>query len=342
MVEGAFRTLAGDDAGWGLPLLALWAVPLAAAFGRGRAVFRAAWAVLALTPVPLLFGAAAVAATLVPDGSFARVSPALVFWAVIAACYGGVLLLGPRTGLPVWAQTAAKFAAPAACIVGLIAGNFGHLSLLREYAAQPDVFWNAFQTHLALSLAAVVSGTVVGAMTGWAAHRFSRFRKPAFLILNVVQTLPSLALFGLLIVPMAALGWGGIGPAPALVALGLYAAFPIARATLTAFDHIDPAVIDAARGLGMGPAALFARIEFPLALPVVLDGVRLASVQAVGNTVVAALIGAGGLGSLVFTGLGQYAPDLILLGTLPVIGLAWGLDVVWAAILGTLARRRRP
>jgi osmoprotectant transport system permease protein len=129
---------------------------------------------------------------------------------------------------------------------------------------------------------------------------------------------------------------------PALIALGLYAAFPIARSTLTAFDHLDPAVIDAGRGLGMGRWQLFSRVQLPLALPVVLEGVRTSSVQAVGNTVVAALIGAGGLGSLIFFGLGQFAPDLILLGTIPVVVLALVLDLIWALILGLLARRVRP
>jgi osmoprotectant transport system permease protein len=157
----------------------------------------------------------------------------------------------------------------------------------------------------------------------------------------LVQTLPSLALFGLLILPLAAVGVGGIGQAPALVALSLYAAFPIARSTLTALENLDPAVLDSARGLGMGRGQLFLRVQVPLALPVVLEGVRTASIQTIGNTVVAALIGAGGLGSLVFFGLGQFAPDLILLGALPVMVLALGLDMLWSVALGYLNRRVR-
>ncbi len=195
--------------------------------------------------------------------------------------------------------------------------------------------------HLVLSGVAVAVGAVLGTGLGWAAHRLVRFRQPAFFFLNLVQTLPSLALFGLLIVPLAALGFGGIGAAPALVALSLYAAFPVARSTLTALDHLDAAVLDAGRGLGMTRGQLFLRVQVPLALPVVLEGIRTASVQAVGNTVVAALIGAGGAGEPHLPRAGTVRPDLILLGTLPVMALALGLDQAWALALGGLTRRVR-
>ena len=122
--------------------------------------------------------------------------------------------------------------------------------------------------------------------------------------------------------------WGvqGIGALPALIALSLYAALPVARNTLTALEHMDPAVLDAGRGMGLSSLQLGLRVVVPLAWPSVLAGIRVATVQTVGNTVVAALIGAGGLGTFVFQGLGQTAMELVLAGTLPVVALALAAD----------------
>jgi osmoprotectant transport system permease protein len=135
---------------------------------------------------------------------------------------------------------------------------------------------------------------------------------------------------------LAALGVGGVGPAPAVVALVLYALLPIVRNTAAGLAGVDRAVIDAARGMGLTRHQLFWQIELPLALPVLLAGLRIVVVQTIGLAVVAALIGAGGLGTFVFEGLGQYALDLVLLGALPAIFLALAADFV----LQTLAAMR--
>jgi len=343
IVEGTDRFLWSDDAGVGALLLGLWALPLVVALAgaRQRTVARVGWAAWLALPVALVGTAGLVALPLSPEGSFARISPSWAFWVTLLGAWAGVVILAPRTEFSRGVRIVGAAAFPVACVVGVAIGLFSGLSLGKEYEAQAGVFWAEAKTHLILSGAAVGVGAALGTLLGWTAHRLVRFRAPVFFLLNVVQTLPSLALFGLLIVPMAALGLGGIGPAPALVALGLYAAFPVARSTLTAFDHLDRAVLDAGRGLGMGRGQIFLRIQVPLALPVVLEGIRTASVQAVGNTVVAALIGAGGLGSLIFLGLGQFAPDLILLGTLPVVVLALGVDQIWAGALALLTRRVR-
>jgi osmoprotectant transport system permease protein len=106
----------------------------------------------------------------------------------------------------------------------------------------------------------------------------------------------------------------------------------VARNTLTALQHLDPAVLDAGRGMGLSSLQLGLRVVVPLAWPSVLAGIRVATVQTVGNTVVAALIGAGGLGTFVFQGLGQTAMELVLVGTLPVVALALAADLLlgWA------------
>jgi osmoprotectant transport system permease protein len=141
---------------------------------------------------------------------------------------------------------------------------------------------------------------------------------------------------------LRALGIGGVGPAPAIIALTLYALLPIARNTLAGIGGVPGASIDAARGMGMTDRQVFRQVEVPLALPVLLAGLRVVTVQAIGLAVVAALIGAGGLGSFVFEGLGQYATDLVLLGALPAIVLALAVDFLLRLAAATLGRRYAP
>jgi osmoprotectant transport system permease protein len=118
----------------------------------------------------------------------------------------------------------------------------------------------------------------------------------------------------------------------------MYALLPVVRNTYTAFRIIDAAVIDAGKGMGMNRRQLFFTVELPVALPVILGGIRIAGVQTVGNTAVAALIGAGGLGQFIFQGLGEAAPDLILLGAISTVALALAAD----GLFGTLAKISRP
>ena len=141
---------------------------------------------------------------------------------------------------------------------------------------------------------------------------------------------------------LARLGIGGIGMAPALIALVLYALLPVVRSTVAGIGGVDSAVVDAARGMGMTRRQRFWRVELPLAAPVLLAGLRIVTVQAIGLAVVAALIGAGGLGSFVFEGLGQYAADLVLLGALPAIGLALAADFLLQSATALLYRRTVP
>ncbi|MEE9365073.1 MAG: ABC transporter permease, partial [Dehalococcoidales bacterium] len=133
-------------------------------------------------------------------------------------------------------------------------------------------------------------------------------------------------------------GIRGVGVAPALIALIVYSLLPIVRNTFVGLRQLDPAVIDAGLGMGMSRPQVFRRLEVPLAAPLVLEGVRMASVQAVGLAAVAALIGAGGLGWFIFQGLGQAAPDLIILGAIPIIVLALVVD----AVMRTVVRASTP
>ena len=227
-----------------------------------------------------------------------------------------------------------------------VAGSFDALSIAREYAGRRLLFADALSRHVALVAGSVGLAVVIGFPLGVVAARSPRLENPLFAVLNLLQTIPSIALFGLLIVPLsalaaavpqlAAIGVGGIGVAPAIVALVLYALLPVVRNTAVGLAGVDGAVIEAGRGMGLTSWQIFRQVEVPLALPVLLAGLRIVTVQAIGLAVVAALIGAGGLGTFVFEGLGQYAVDLVLLGALPAIFLALAADFILQTLSAAL------
>lgn len=227
----------------------------------------------------------------------------------------------------------------AAIAVMALSGHFSQLSLAREYAARRGEFGDALIRHCGLVLVSVVIALAIGAPLGIGVARRPTAASGVFSALNLLQTIPSVALFGLLIAPLSALGIGGIGAAPAIIALVLYSLLPVVRNTQAGITGVDPAVIDAARGMGLTQNQILWRIELPLGLPVFLAGLRIVTVQAMGLTVVAALIGAGGLGTFVFQGIGQYALDLVLLGALPTILLALAADFTLALIAALFQRK---
>jgi osmoprotectant transport system permease protein len=233
-----------------------------------------------------------------------------------------------------------------------VSGTFDDLSVMREYAVRRSAFAAELGRHCVIVTAALIPAVLIGAPLGLLAARQSRTAGPIFVTLNILQTIPSVALFGLLIAPLSALakaapalaafGVGGIGIAPALIALVLYALLPIVRNTHAGVTGVDAALLEAARGMGMTSAQIFWQVERPLAAPVFLAGVRIVMVQTIGLAVVAALIGAGGLGTFVFQGLGQYAIDLILLGAVPAILLALAADFTLKIFIELTAQRSAP
>jgi osmoprotectant transport system permease protein len=317
-----------------------------------RALQRAA-ALLAGGIFLLLLAASgqAAASLAVSAPSLARISLGAGFWILLGTSALALVDALQRAGAGPGARFAVIAVLAGAAAVMAHAGLFDALSLAREYKTRHDLFATALVRHVVLVAAAVGPAVLVGVPLGVALVRHPRRQGPIFAILNLLQTIPSIALFGLLLVPLSALanavptlaqlGVGGIGPAPAVIALILYALLPIVRNSVAGIAGVDPAVIDAARGMGMTRRQLFWRVELPLALPLLLAGLRIVTVQAVGLAVVAALIGAGGLGSFVFEGLGQYAADLVLLGALPAIGLALAADFL-LQMLSALASPRPP
>jgi osmoprotectant transport system permease protein len=200
------------------------------------------------------------------------------------------------------------------------------------------VFWREAGAHLVLAVGSLAAAVVVGLPLGVLMERRRGLRAPALNTLNAIQTIPSIALFGMLIGPLgwvsnhvpgaAALGVHGIGAAPAFLALFLYSLLPMAANTVVGLDNVPRDVVDAARGMGMTSRQQLFSVELPLALPVILTGVRIVLVQNIGLATIAALIGGGGFGVFVFAGLGQTAPDLILLGALPTVLLAFAAAIV--------------
>ena len=138
----------------------------------------------------------------------------------------------------------------------------------------------------------------------------------------------------------AALGVSGIGAAPAVVALFLYSLLPVVANTVVGLKRVSQAAVEAARGMGMTGWQILSRIELPLALPVILTGIRVVLVQNIGMVTIAALIGGGGLGTFVFQGIGQTAIDLVLLGAIPIVALAFSAAVLLDALVEVLERKR--
>lgn len=281
---------------------------------------------------------------LTPKGDgLARIAPGAGFWvlvgayALLAADALTRLRLGPWPRLAILALV----------VIGICAllwsGAWNELSLLKEYASRHEAFWREGRTHVLLAFGSLIVACVVGIPLGIACYRHRRLRTIVLNILNAVQTIPSIALFGLLIAPLgalaaampilAAVGVSGIGVAPAMVALFLYSLLPVVANTVVGLLGVPEGANDAAMGMGMTDGQRLVAVELPLAFPVILTGIRIVLVQNIGIATIAALIGGGGFGVFVFQGIGQTAMDLVLLGAVPTVGLAFASAVILDAFV---------
>ncbi|MDL2345263.1 ABC transporter permease, partial [Deinococcus sp. MIMF12] len=230
-----------------------------------------------------------------------------------------------------------------------LAGGLSSWSVWQEGQVEAARLGQELAQHVRLTAAALGLSVLIGGPLAVWSVRQPGAGQVVLAVTGAVQTLPSLALLGLLIAPLGALsqavpalrslGVSGIGTAPALVALTLYGLLPVVRNGVAALRGVDAGTLDAGRGMGMTPGQLFWRVQLPLALPVWLAGLRQATVLLIGVTAVAALIGAGGLGVYIFRGLNASATDLILLGALPACLLAIVADAAWRGLEAGLARR---
>ena len=232
--------------------------------------------------------------------------------------------------------------------IALAQGWLDRLALVREYRNRQASFFDALIDHIVLVGLAVSASLIIAVALALWMRRAPHIRQGTLGVLSFIQTIPSLALFGLLLAPLAwlaasypllgELGIQGIGRTPALLALVGYSLLPMTRNTYIALESVDDSVIESARGMGMKPGQIFFQVRLPLALPLLIEGVRITSVQAIGLAAVAALVGAGGLGTFIFQGLGQAAMNLVMLGALPIVIMAMLLDVLLKALSGALSR----
>lgn len=416
---------------WAAALLALWALIalLAVIPWRGRAWLTALLVSSALVTALLFVGSVARDLT---DGApaSARVSLEGGVWLTFLACY--ITMFGASN--EVRPKLRALLVAPGLIAVAwlVVSGGLSDLGLARELANQGSDLGAELARHLALSGTSLLVATLIGVPAAIAAARSESVARWVLPGTGLVQTLPSLALFGLLVSPLAQLGRGltvgsafwlvlagfasllalaawrraagqrneppgpalrtlrallrfvpvapgvllavilavvvnaavgallgagtapawpaldaplasvgvrGIGSAPALIALTLYALLPIVRNSYTGLKGVPNAATEAGRGMGMSPRQLLLRVQLPLALPLVVEGLRAAAVLTIGTTTVAYLIGAGGLGVFIQRGIDQVVPDLVLLGAIPIILLALVADGLLRALGAALTPR---
>lgn len=333
----------------GLVLLAILVASGLVALFKSPLPARLVASVAALASLALLIGVSATHLT--PEGNtFARISPASGFWISIFAF---TLLLADvltRLQLSPLGRVAVLFVAAAAIWALLVSGAWDGLSIMKEYFNRADVFWNEARRHVALALGSLVGAVLVGLPLGILCHRVASLRAGVLNVLNIIQTIPSIALFGILIAPLgwiaanvpgaAEIGIRGIGAAPAFVALFLYSLLPVVANTVVGLGNVPRAANDAARGMGMTDWQRLSGVEFPLAFPVILTGIRIVLVQNIGLATIAALIGGGGFGVFVFQGIGQMAMDLVLLGAVPTVAMAFAAAIILDAVVEIVATRR--
>ncbi|RFU66581.1 glycine betaine ABC transporter substrate-binding protein [Peribacillus glennii] len=185
----------------------------------------------------------------------------------------------------------------------------------------PEIL-EALQQHLFLSLVSLVIATFIAIPVGIFIARRKKFAEPVIGVASIFQTIPSLALFGFLL-PLF-----GIGNITAIIALTIYALLPILRNTFTGITGVDQSAVEAGRGMGMTKNQILRMIELPLALPIIMAGLRTATVLTIGVATLAAFIGAGGLGDLIYRGLSTARNELVLAGAIPAAVLAIVIDLI--------------
>ncbi|ALC80823.1 ABC transporter permease/substrate-binding protein [Bacillus gobiensis] len=195
-------------------------------------------------------------------------------------------------------------------------------SFIDAFYGRKEQLASALIEHIQISFVSLLLAILISIPLGIFLTRKDKLAEPIIGVTAVLQTIPSLALLGLLI-PLA-----GIGKIPAVIALTIYALLPILRNTYTGIKEVDPSLIEAAKGMGMNSRKRLSKVEIPLAFPVIMAGVRTAMVLIIGTATLAALIGAGGLGDIILLGIDRNDNGLILIGAVPAAVLAILFDLL--------------
>ena len=197
------------------------------------------------------------------------------------------------------------------------------MSVLNYFVKNGGLILKLTLQHVLITVIAISISTLIGVTVGILITRYRRAATPVIGMAGILYTIPSLALFGMLI-PFI-----GIGIKPALIALILYSQLSMIRNTYVGIVHIDPAIREAGKGMGMSYWQFLRMVELPMALPVIMAGIRTAAVMSIGTATIAAYIGAGGLGWLIFRGIASVNAEQIIAGALPVTLLAIGVDYLF-------------
>lgn len=280
--------------------------------------------------------------------AYARLSLGSGFWGVLFAFSLASSDAFSKTTMAAWGRRALIITVLIFAAVLMSRPSWSAISFMKEYYNRPQEFWNEATQHLSLSFGALIPAVCIGIPLALIAQPYAWARDMAFGFVNIAQSIPSMALFGLLILPLSwvadnisfarELGIAGIGFAPAVIALFLYSLLPIVSNTILGIQGVPPSVLEAAKGTGMTKVQLLWHISLPLALPSILTGIRIALIQNLGIATIAGLIGGGGFGTFIFQGLSQTAMDLVLLGALPTVFLAFSASIIFNALLSLQKR----
>ena len=201
--------------------------------------------------------------------------------------------------------------------------------MIQTYFARQDYFHELLLEHLQLSAVSIALALVVGLLLGILIAEQDKFSIPVLGTINFIYTIPSIALFGILL-PLT-----GLGNTTAIIALTVYALLPVVRNTYAGLSNIDPVILEAGIGMGSTRWQLLWKIKFPLALPVIMAGVRNMVVMVIATCGIASFIGAGGLGVAIFRGITTYQLSLTYLGSLMIAAVALLCDI----LLGVAEKR---
>lgn len=320
---------------WLAAIVAVWLILLVLSLRHDRtpvlALARGLVASAALLGT-LALSAVAAGRLLAGGPEFARVSMGLGAWVGMMAAYMVVLASRRELARRPAAGLILAALAPAGVIGMLATGALADLGMLREYASVSERFWAEAGRHAVFAGVSTAIATAAGLALGILAFRRPALRRPVFAAVSVSQTIPGLAMVGLLFGPLSWLGShiaflgrvgvGGLGWAPVIVALSLYALLAVVRNTYAGLEGVARETVDAAYGMGMTEGQVLRLVRIPLALPALIGGVRTSAVQTVGNATLGAFVAAGTLGLFVFGGLSQQASDLIMLASLAIVAMA--------------------
>ncbi|MDR1194450.1 MAG: ABC transporter permease [Peptococcaceae bacterium] len=242
-------------------------------------------------------------------------------------CTDGIIL---KTLIPIVALALVVFF--------LARGEFNNYSVMREYQTAEKQFMTHLWEHVSISVWVLIAAVIIGVPMGYMCYKHKVFDAVTLIGLSVTEVLPMLALFAIIRMPyiflrehvplLKEMGLGGYGAAPAFTALLLYALYLIIHNARAAFSTVDYTLIENARAMGMTPRDVIMRVEIPIALPVILSGIRITMISAIVGATLASYIGAGGLGTYIVNGINSLSIDLQLLGVIPIFFLTVIADAV--------------